>query len=318
MTGSGGTGHEGGRLGGAPRLIDRACIDGRTRCDAPATTCRSLLAPPKAPTDHDREAFAVSLLARSAPYRPGDLIANEGRTSGFGLPGQRNTSSLSLRIVYALRPSTGGSIESWPCCKCSGVIAGEFALRLRGLSRIAVRLFHLFSGMPFCLIFFGKETEVRFRFSFRDADLGSSIVSLDESAPHPARVCNGFKVLQPLADTGLATSPTSCLRAICTASSTSSTSISLLCSRCFFTTCTTTMIMASSRAPPTPIPRPRYMDGLGPATAAASLRMQLKRCARVIRGCGAMAVNLGPVIRMRDVAFVLKSIVGPVQFAAAE
>jgi hypothetical protein len=100
MTGKGGTGHDGGRLGCAPKLIDRRCsggLDGSvTLCD----TVRPNAGTMRAPTDRDLDALGTSLLAIPAPYLPGDRIANEGRTSGFGLPGHKKTSpSSTMRMV---------------------------------------------------------------------------------------------------------------------------------------------------------------------------------------------------------------------------
>lgn len=123
------------------------------------------------------------------PYLPGDLIAKEGSTFGFGLEGGPTKTSSSCktspRVVFVLvgvprdffaNDKTGKSC--W-----SGV--GECADGLRGLSMIAERCLSRRSGIPSCLIRLGIEIyERRFRAGWF-ARFGSLTSSFDPRAPQP-------------------------------------------------------------------------------------------------------------------------------------
>jgi hypothetical protein len=127
---------------------------------------------------------------------------------------------------------------------------------------MAVRRFNFFNGILVCLSRFGNDTDSRFLLLALATTSGSSIVSFEDSAPHPARALSGPNVPHRATLAGLGTSQISCALATCTACSTSSTSISRLCCLCFLIILTVTTSIAISNAPPTPIPSPRYIDGL--------------------------------------------------------
>ena len=104
IAGSGGTGPDGGRVDGAPRLAERARISGRCRLpryseSGPNTAPSSV----KMPIDTERrlsESFGSPSVPLTSPVRswPGDRVAKEGRTSNLGLPDCGSATSLVTEL----------------------------------------------------------------------------------------------------------------------------------------------------------------------------------------------------------------------------
>ena len=130
------------------------------------------------------------------------------------------------------------------------------------VSMIAERCFNFRRGIARCRIRFGSDTELWFRLAGCAAGSGSWIISSDVNAPHPAFACNGLSVPHRATLTGRGTSAIPWVLVTVVGSPCSaSPSTTRLCCALFRNICTVMTTIATSRAPPTPIPMPRYAPG---------------------------------------------------------